>query len=464
MRKQRFGRLALLCTAMLLAGCQPTTDLVIVEPKEGVAGAKTVNEIAVGGVPGQVQAPERCTMEFEDEESIVKVSVDADVYVPDVEGIRLKRTEARVFEQKDMDNLQKNLLRGNSLWRLTESGKKEIKPDVVYDRHQAESYNSMEDWIADGRGGGNNTNLLWGGVTVDSIDYNFLLDNNWSAQRKNALAWLVKGEYEEEGNFSVYSADAIESPGRNLEREEYIAQAKKAFGLEEAERTEGGGEHIVIEDMWAMKTSVEELQAQADAQVKALGFQDMELAAVRECGRYDSSLMRYSYGMEMVYTRNIDGVPVTYTQYRNVYDEMQRDYSEALAFTYDDEGLAQMVWKNPSEVYDMSGEYVFLLPFSDILQIFRREAAEIYRVYSARKMLFIREIRLGYMWVPDTSTETGGMLIPVWDFLGNCASYWMEDEKMGIEGQWGVDSSGCQSFLAVNAMDGTLVRSAVNIY
>ncbi|MEY8426684.1 DUF6034 family protein [Lachnospiraceae bacterium 46-15] len=478
MRKQRLSSLGMLCAAMLLAGCQPTTDIAIVEPKKGVAGVKMVDETAVGSVLEQVQAPEKCAMEFEDEESMVKVVIDADVSVPDVEGIRLKKTETRVFEQKDMDNLKKNLMQGSSLWRRTESGKKEINANVLYDRYRAERYGSEADWVPDKEGGNDSPNLLWGGVTVDGIDYNFLLDNNWSAQRKNVLVCLSKGEYAEEGNFSTYGADGIESLSRTLKEKEYMARAEKAFGLEHAEQAVNksasgaaeadvdGGEYFITENMWKLKTSAEELQAQADAQVKDLGFQDMELAAVRECGRYDSSLegYAYSYGMEMVYTRNIDGIPVTYAQYRNVYDEMQRDYSEALALVYDDEGLAQMIWKNPSEVSDMSEEYVFLLPFSDILQIFQREAAEIYREYSARKMLLIREIKLGYMWLPDTSTETEGMLIPVWDFLGSCVSHWMADEKMGIEEQWSMDSSDCQSFLAVNAMDGTLVRSAVNLY
>lgn len=473
MRKQRLSVLALLCAAMLLPGCHPTTDIAIVKPKKGVAGVKMVDEAAAGGVLEQVQAPKKCAMEFEDEESVVKVSIDADVSVPDVEGIRLKKTETRVFEQKDMDNLKKNLMHGSPLWRLTESGKKEIKADVMYDRYQAEHYASEADWIPDKKGGNSNTNLLWGGVTVNGVDYNFLLDNNWSAQRKNVLAWLVKGGYAEEGNFSAYGADGIESPDRAIREKEYIARAEKAFGLRDEEPTVSesaggaavaGEESFITEDMWKLKASEEDLQAQADAQVRALGFQDMGLAQVRECGRYDGLRERYCYGMEMVYTRNIDGVPITYAQYRNVYDEMQRDYSEALSLVYDDEGLAQMIWKNPWEIYDMSEEYVFLLPFSDILQIFQREAAEIYREYSAWKMLFIKEIKLGYMWVPDTSTEAEGMLIPVWDFLGSVVSYWMEDEKMGIGEQWGTDSSDCQSFLTVNAMDGTLVRSAVNIY
>lgn len=104
--------MGMVCAAAVLAGCQPTTDEIIVIPKNGIAGARMMDETTAGNVPEQVQAPEKCSLEFQDEYDIIKVIVDADVTVPDVEGIRLKKTETHVFGQKDMDNLQENLLQG----------------------------------------------------------------------------------------------------------------------------------------------------------------------------------------------------------------------------------------------------------------------------------------------------------------------------------------------------------------
>ena len=108
--------MGMVCAAAVLAGCQPTTDEIIVIPKNGIAGARMMDETTAGNVPEQVQAPEKCSLEFQDEYDIIKVIVDADVTVPDVEGIRLKKTETHVFGQKDMDNLQENLLQGQPLW------------------------------------------------------------------------------------------------------------------------------------------------------------------------------------------------------------------------------------------------------------------------------------------------------------------------------------------------------------
>ena len=58
--------LGMVCAAAVLAGCQPTTDEIIVIPKNGIAGARMMDETTAGNVPEQVQAPEKCSLEFQD--------------------------------------------------------------------------------------------------------------------------------------------------------------------------------------------------------------------------------------------------------------------------------------------------------------------------------------------------------------------------------------------------------------
>lgn len=81
-----------------------------------------------------------------------------------------------------------------------------------------------------------------------------------------------------------------------------------------------------------------------------------------------------------------------------------------------------------------------------------------------QKIIRIRDIRLGYMWVPDTSTEKEGMLIPVWDFMGTQSVFWPESKEKGTDGEWSSNPSPYQSFLTINAMDGTVVRAPVEMY
>jgi uncharacterized lipoprotein YajG len=43
--------LGMVCAAAVLAGCQPTTDEIIVIPKNGIAGARMMDETTAGNVP-----------------------------------------------------------------------------------------------------------------------------------------------------------------------------------------------------------------------------------------------------------------------------------------------------------------------------------------------------------------------------------------------------------------------------
>lgn len=515
--------LGMLCAAVALAGCQPTTDKVIVTPKNGIAGARMMDETTAGNVPEQVQAPEKCSLEFQDEYDIIKVIVDADVTVPDVEGIRLKKTETHVFSQKDMDNLQTNLLQGQSLWRRVytpeqngagynitkkeaekiiekcrESMKsadegermiledelaywtmvqeevpesyetEEVSTEVVYDRSEAEKF--YGEGIA-----GRNRNMVWGGVTLDGEDYNFQMDNNWTPDVRRVSAMLVKGRYEHEEIWNVYTDDkevreiyreSMKEANGSMDvsiEEGYDGEASDDGGAPSAEIAQGAAEQAEEERRWHLETPAAVLKEKGDAQARALGLSDMEVAAYEKCSEFFNPVVM-DYAWNLIYTRKIDGVPVTYTDYRYGYNFEQQDYAEKFSLAYDDDGLVQMVWENPSKIYDMSDEYVFLLPFSDILQIFQEKVAEIHREgidkdydYS-QKTLFIKDIRLGYMWVPDASTEMEGMLIPVWDFMGTYVGYWPENEDLAVEEHWTVNTSPNQSFLTINAMDGTLAR------
>ena len=81
--------MGMVCAAAVLAGCQPTTDEIIVIPKNGIAGARMMDETTAGNVPEQGQASAESSLELQDEYDIIIVVVDADVTVPVVEGMRL---------------------------------------------------------------------------------------------------------------------------------------------------------------------------------------------------------------------------------------------------------------------------------------------------------------------------------------------------------------------------------------
>jgi len=545
MKKGKAAGMGAVCAALLLFGCQPTTDQVIVEPKNAIAGAKMIDGGTAGNVPEQVQAPKSCTLDAAAEDGSVNIGGEATVTVPEVDGIRLKKVETRIFNQADMDNLQENLMQGNPLkqriyteeqrektirWTRGEIEEiirkqeeyseeryleaeaygwdasyveedlewwyeqldtapesfpeKEVSTKVLYDKYAAEKF-ILE------QGSSGNSNTIWGSTVLDGQAYNFLLNNNWSSDFKGVMAGLTKGyrdmEYPE---WNTYTSDheyyldnyGEENAGNAAMQEKMWKNGKHDAGSENIEteaqkepaasaETEAAEQELFgdigadTENSWTLETPFEEIRAKGDALADALGLEDMELAAYKKCEKFDGYLNMSMQAMNLIYTPVVDGIPVTYTDYRYTYDNETQDYSECFQAAYDDEGLVQVKWQDPSKIYDMSDEYVFLLPFSDILKIFQEQAPELHRTYGtddeSKKIIRITDIKLGYMWVPDEATEMEGMLIPVWDFIGFYATYWMGDPYAGIAPSWSMNTSPYQSFLTVNAMDGSIVEGAV---
>lgn len=82
MKKGKAAGMGAVCAALLLFGCQPTTDRVIVEPKNAIAGAKMIDGATVGNVPEQVQAPKTCPLALTAEDGSVTIEGEAKVTVP----------------------------------------------------------------------------------------------------------------------------------------------------------------------------------------------------------------------------------------------------------------------------------------------------------------------------------------------------------------------------------------------
>ena len=104
--------------------------------------------------------------------------------------------------------------------------------------------------------------------------------------------------------------------------------------------------------------------------------------------------------------------------------------AESFYITFDDEGLAEVTWINPCIVEENEGGGVFLLPFSDILQVFQKSITKQYilEMLSGNGLevsATIQTIRLGYRRI-ETEDKDGKkkkeQIIPVWDFIGTYSS------------------------------------------
>ena len=142
--------------------------------------------------------------------------------------------------------------------------------------------------------------------------------------------------------------------------------------------------------------------------------------------------------------------------------------AESFCITFDEEGLVDVAWMNPVSVEANEGDGIFLLPFSDILQVFQKSITKQYilELFADREIpagAQVTEIRLGYQRV-ETQDKDGKngkeQMIPVWDFIGTYDSETAEQilENAGnIWGQCYLKQKKTDSLLTINATDGTVV-------
>lgn len=275
------------------------------------------------------------------------------------------------------------------------------------------------------------TNFSFGGFVKDGFFYSLEVNNNLSRYLKgNQIQILRIGAY---GNL------INQKIGREIEESQAVAA-----GL-----------------------SVEEARQKADEAMQKMGLTDMKLCRTEEgvtyqlpsgYGTYDRKPMR-SY--TFTYFRTTDEVPVTFTgqtgNYHTYMDDKEQIYVEApyeiVYLSYDELGLVSFNWEAPCKTESASEEYVFLLPFSEIQNIFESTVMNKYAGYAGQDIpseMSIEKVTLGYMQVWDDEKGEESSLVPVWDFFGHFKvkegdgmSYDLLDENASI--------------LTINAMDGTVI-------
>ena len=473
-----------------LAGCgdgmQTEEELVI--PVEQAKEDKAVPEVAgnaasAGDVAGQVQAPER--YQWEGGLDAVSVQADAMVEIPDVAGIRTKKVTGRAFIQEDYDRVNQALLGGGKLWdrdyqamtdsngftaseleealrRLEAIKENGTKGNILYGGkaetldQQIVIYRDMlekapEEPVLmdvpaivnfdDTLGEGEEENYLSGMVTVDGKEYRVIVDNS-----------LLTGEIRR----AVFS----------MERE--AANGSWNWLMSDPAKRDEYPEELGIEEDLAVM--LEELQLQPDTAVeetrmklKAMGMEDYapyggEYSYILALTEDEKNVIK-QVGYQVHCSRVEDGVPVLYMDEDGSRSEEARVWwpAEEMTFVYTDEGLISFEWVNPWVPEDLSAEPVFLLPFTEIADIFQemiiKKSLDEFSEEGDRTEIQVSGVRLGYMLLQDTGVEQmTGTLVPVWNFTGRKIGRNAAGEmKYVIENEY-------ESLLTINAMDGTIVE------
>ena len=111
-----------------------------------------------------------------------------------------------------------------------------------------------------------------------------------------------------------------------------------------------------------------------------------------------------------------------------------------------------MFWQAPTVVTATENENVALLPFDEIMNIFRKHVfMNIYLDKGFPETMHVQQIRLSYMRVKKHNADDY-YLLPVWDFMGYCTSEAFPGDT-ALARLWYFN----QSFLTINAIDGSII-------
>ena len=149
------------------------------------------------------------------------------------------------------------------------------------------------------------------------------------------------------------------------------------------------------------------------------------------------------------YTRNFNGLPITYTSNRGDALTDSGAYNEswpyeALTYYVNDDGIVGMWWEAPYSILCNITEDSSLIPFSEAEKIFEKAIAIKYA--GIRKTITIENICFGYARIAEQNRNGNALLVPAWDFFGT-----VSEQNGSSQDDYET------SLITVNAVDGSII-------
>lgn len=163
------------------------------------------------------------------------------------------------------------------------------------------------------------------------------------------------------------------------------------------------------------------------------------------------------------FTRTVNGVNTTF-DYRGGATSNDEQYDipwsyERIAIGIDDMGIVSFSWDGNAEITKTISESALLISFENIMDAFEKNMGIQYAYYNENNSIAsvkydINRITLGLTRIKVP--ESRYTLIPVWDFFGDMTITSVDKEGKKTEFKINGDYC-CESFLTINAIDGTLI-------
>lgn len=411
-------------------------------------------------------APKSYTTELQSEKGYLKVHVNAAVELPDAE-LPVVRTRIHIFTSEDAEHIATVLL-GKDAHYVDGITAGEHFTKAFMQREIDDLSDSIAHWDT------------YGKIKYDLRYYSKEEAEQalaeWKSQQSSLpdripaitpdfTAWQPVSAYNEQGEiktsdtcqfYTVMPDDATVS-SLNLQNNaelmgnasfDYIRDITKYYGVSQSNLENIGNSLTVTQ---------QEAEAQAKAIVDALGYTDFVCVYGQPVLSDNKDFAFYRF----FFLRTIDGVSVNYwnsTSYAN-------ENMELIQVSVDDGGILRVSYNNAQDVLGIMTAKTELLPFLQIQSVFEKmilvvnnnTESEIWNKEGTPRLTVeynISDVRLGLMYVPETSDSSSRLLIPVWTFYGSTRS--KVDEKPVEE----YGTNGQNALLFINAIDGTVIEQS----
>lgn len=217
--------------------------------------------------------------------------------------------------------------------------------------------------------------------------------------------------------------------------------------------------------------SFEDAKALADEKVKGLQIPNMELTdweygiCTSQLGMEGNHIADTGYILH--YTRDLGGIPITYTEeYGGILEDMDSDMEtwsyERLDFYVTEEGIDKVEFLNQYDIGETKTESVTLKSFDEIMSIYEKmmliQNADVLN-YEASRTYNIDRIQFGYSRIYEPASDSkSGILVPVWDFFGSFEAVTGEEQQEEGAPETFSNYTKNQSYLTINAIDGSVIN------
>ncbi|NLB43018.1 MAG: hypothetical protein GX815_12355, partial [Clostridiales bacterium] len=419
--------LALLLSITMVA-CQKTPDSPIVKGKnlDNIVDKAIDSPIVADPDSGEdlrqpLQAPDKLILETEGVTGNLKISVDADVIVPNTPSMPVARVTKGQYSEDDVKKLYE-VLHGDG---------KPIHPDSP----PSSGYylDQIQYWQEKKASGYDDDKLSAEGIEIDDII------NDLMEQAANA-----PDSYEEvEPDFSFrQNTDENKGPIGLYTQLKFMRDDNTISEINVIQDSYGSGAYAeyIRDNMKNQETNMittnylhvdqsvlpdmkqDDAKKLAQDTITKLGLSKFACTGARIVSTSSRTLDEPSDQGESMYefmfTRKINEVPITYTNdegLTTVHDAYFQPWMyETIRIFIDDKGVFYMKWSSPYDVKEIVSDSSTMLPFSDIKDVFKEMTPIIYDHWDQDEMYLyemkVTEARLALMRVTEQDVGDSGLV------------------------------------------------------